>query len=71
MLSIAAMLCAIYGLKQVVQDGLALVPLFSMLVGVGLAVVFVRRQQTLADPMVDLSLFRNSRLQRRRSAATC
>jgi MFS transporter, DHA2 family, multidrug resistance protein len=58
-LSVAAILSAIYGLKQSVQDGLTLVPLVSMLVGVALAVIFVRRQQVLADPMVDLSLFRN------------
>jgi MFS transporter, DHA2 family, multidrug resistance protein len=58
-LSIASVLAAIYGLKQVVQDGLTWLPVLSMLVGIGLAVSFVRRQQTLADPMVDLTLFRN------------
>jgi DHA2 family multidrug resistance protein-like MFS transporter len=57
--SIAAILFTIYGLKQAVQDGLALVPFVSMLVGVVLGVVFVLRQQRLADPMVDLSLFRS------------
>ncbi len=58
-LSIAAILSTVYGLKQSVQDGLELIPALSMLMGVLLGVAFVRRQQTLADPMVDLSLFRN------------
>src|SRR5438445_3362263 len=30
-----------------------------MLVGIGLAVSFIRRQQALADPILDLTLFRN------------
>jgi len=59
LLSIASMLAAIYGLKQVVQDGLTWFPVLSMLVGIGLAVSFMRRQQILADPMLDLTLFRN------------
>jgi DHA2 family multidrug resistance protein-like MFS transporter len=59
LLSIASVLAVIYGLKQVVQDGLTWLPLLSMLVGLGLAVTFIRRQQILADPMLDLMLFRN------------
>jgi DHA2 family multidrug resistance protein-like MFS transporter len=58
-LSIGSILAAIYGLKQVVQDGLGWLPVLSMLVGLGLGVTFIRRQDTLADPMVDLRLFRN------------
>ncbi|HEY2594348.1 MAG TPA: MFS transporter, partial [Chloroflexota bacterium] len=58
-LSIAAILLAVYGLKQVVQDGFTWLPVLAMIAGGGLAVVFVRRQQLLAEPMVDLSLFRN------------
>lgn len=57
-LSITAVLAAVYGLKQSVQDGLTWLPVLSMLVGGCLAVLFVRRQLTLDDPMVDLSLFR-------------
>jgi DHA2 family multidrug resistance protein-like MFS transporter len=59
LLSIGSILAVIYGLKQVVQDGLSWLPVLSMLVGIGLAVIFIRRQHTLADPMVDLRLFRN------------
>ena len=59
LLSIGAILTVIYGLKQVVQDGLTALPALSILVGVVLAASFIRRQQSLADPMVDLTLFRN------------
>lgn len=58
-LSIAAMLSVIYGLKQSVQDGLTWLTVLSTLIGIVLAAVFVRRQQILNDPMLDLSLFRN------------
>jgi DHA2 family multidrug resistance protein-like MFS transporter len=57
-LSLAAILAVIYGLKQIAQDGFGLVPAFSILAGLALAVVFLRRQTTLADPMIDLRLFR-------------
>jgi DHA2 family multidrug resistance protein-like MFS transporter len=57
-LSLAAVLLVIYGLKQIAQDGLE--PLYAASIAAGLAVgwVFVRRQTTLADPMIDLRLFR-------------
>jgi MFS transporter, DHA2 family, multidrug resistance protein len=58
-LSLAAVLLVIYGLKQLAQDGLGLSPVLSMLGGLGVGVVFVRRQQTLADPLLDLRLFRS------------
>ena len=58
-LSIAAILLVIYGLKQVAQDGVAGLSVAAMLVGIALAIVFVLRQRHLADPIVDLSLFRN------------
>jgi len=60
LLSVGSLLTVVYGLKQVVQDGLTWLPLASTLFGLGLAALFVRRQQTLADPMLDLTLFRNS-----------
>jgi MFS transporter, DHA2 family, multidrug resistance protein len=57
-LSLAAVLAVIYGLKQIAQDGLGGPPALSVLIGVGLGVVFVQRQRTLADPLIDLELFR-------------
>jgi DHA2 family multidrug resistance protein-like MFS transporter len=59
LLSITSVLAVIYGLKQLVQDGPSWLPLLSMLVGFALAATFIRRQQTLADPMLDLTLFGN------------
>jgi DHA2 family multidrug resistance protein-like MFS transporter len=58
-LSIAAILLVVYGLKQFVQDGVSPLPLLATLVGAGVGGLFVRRQRQLADPMVDLSLFRS------------
>lgn len=57
-LSLAAMLALVYGLKRVAQDGVTTTALVAALVGLGLGVVFVRRQLRLADPLIDLSLFR-------------
>ena len=56
-LSLAAMLCVIYGIKQFAQDGIGLAPGASILVGLALAAVFVARQRGLSDPLIDLSLF--------------
>jgi DHA2 family multidrug resistance protein-like MFS transporter len=57
-LSLGAVLAMIFGLKQIAQGGLALTPILVMLAGLGLGVVFVRRQLRLADPLIDLRLFR-------------
>ena len=58
-LSLAAVLPVIYGLKQLAQDGLGWPPALSIVAGLALGVVFVRRQQRLADPLLDLRLFAN------------
>jgi DHA2 family multidrug resistance protein-like MFS transporter len=58
-LSVAAVLAVIYGLKQLVQDGLGWAPALSMVAGLVVGGVFVRRQHRLADPLLDLRLFRN------------
>jgi len=57
-LSLAAMLALVYGLKRVAQDGVTTTAVVTALVGVGLAFAFVRRQRRLADPLIDLALFR-------------
>jgi MFS transporter, DHA2 family, multidrug resistance protein len=58
LLSLAAVLAAVYGLKQAAQDGFGLLPLASVAGGILVAIVFVRRQRKLADPLVDPALFR-------------
>jgi MFS transporter, DHA2 family, multidrug resistance protein len=57
-LSLAAVLTVIYGFKQIAQDGLGWLPVLSILAGLTVGVVFLRRQQKLADPLIDLHLFR-------------
>ena len=57
-MSVAAVLAVIYGLKDIAQDGLGSIPVLSILAGLAVGVVFVRRQRTLADPVIDVGLFR-------------
>ncbi len=57
-LSLVAVLAVVYGLKQTAQDGLGFVPALSIVVGLALGLAFVRRQSRLADPLIDLRLFR-------------
>jgi MFS transporter, DHA2 family, multidrug resistance protein len=57
-LSLAAVLAVVYGLKQMTQEGLGSMPVLSIVVGLVLGFVFVRRQTRLADPLIDLRLFR-------------
>ncbi|MGH2373882.1 MAG: MFS transporter [bacterium] len=57
-LSLTAVLAAIFGLKQIAQDGLAWLPALSILTGLAVGIVFVRRQRQLVDPLIDLRLFR-------------
>ena len=58
LMSLVAVLTVIFGLKQIAQDGLALVPAVTILTGVVVGALFVRRQLRLADPMIDVRLFR-------------
>ncbi|PYP44462.1 MAG: MFS transporter [Gemmatimonadetes bacterium] len=57
-LSVAAVLGVIYGLKQIAAHGIGRLAALSIVAGFGLAAVFVRRQRRLADPLIDLRLFR-------------
>jgi DHA2 family multidrug resistance protein-like MFS transporter len=57
-LSVAAVLAVIYGMKQIAQDGLDWPPALSILGGLGIGVAFVARQRALADPMIDMGLFK-------------
>lgn len=56
-LSLLAALTTIFGVKLIAQDGVGGVSLLSILVGLTLGIVFVRRQRSLADPLLDLRLF--------------
>jgi DHA2 family multidrug resistance protein-like MFS transporter len=51
-------LLVIYGLKLIAQDGLEWVPAIAIVTGVVVGAMFLQRQRTLADPLIDLQLFR-------------
>src|SRR5918912_1515893 len=56
-MAIAAVLAVIYGLKQVAQDGVGVIPVAAVLAGLAVGTMWVRRQQRLDDPMIDVRLF--------------
>ncbi|WP_425432598.1 MFS transporter [Jiangella alba] len=60
-LSLGAILPIIYGLKELAKDGVSTVALTVAAAGLAVGVAFVRRQLRLADPLLDLRLFRNKR----------
>jgi DHA2 family multidrug resistance protein-like MFS transporter len=57
-LSLVAVLAVVFGLKLIAQDGISWLPVAAVAVGLATGLVFARRQLTLADPMIDLRLFR-------------
>nr|WP_272210367.1 MFS transporter [Marinicella sp. W31]MDC2876240.1 MFS transporter [Marinicella sp. W31] len=57
-LSLATVLPVIYGFKHVAVYGLDIIPLLPVAAGIGFGALFVRRQRGLAEPLVDLALFR-------------
>ena len=59
LLSLGAMLPVVYGIKKTATDGLAVAPVLSLLVGLALGYLFVRRQTRLSDPLIDVDLFRS------------
>ncbi len=57
-MSLAAVLAVIYGLKHIAQNGFGLLGAVSITAGLAGGVAFVLRQTRLADPLIDLRLFR-------------
>ncbi|GAA1559056.1 MFS transporter [Kribbella lupini] len=57
-LSLAMILPVIWGLKELARSGWASLPLLAIAAGVAVGVLFVRRQQRLEHPLLDLGLFR-------------
>lgn len=55
-LSLAAILSTIWGIKELARGQVGL-SVAAVLVGIGLGVIFVRRQRRLAHPMLDVGLF--------------
>jgi len=59
-LSLASVLSVIYGLKKIAENGFDWQPVLSILLGLGVGALFLRRQRQLTDPMIDLKLFKSS-----------
>jgi DHA2 family multidrug resistance protein-like MFS transporter len=59
-MSLVAVLSVVFGLKLIAQDGIGGLASAAILVGLLVGWLFVRRQLTLADPMIDLRLFRST-----------
>ncbi|XVS62265.1 MFS transporter [Actinosynnema sp. CA-299493] len=57
-LSLGAILPVVYALKETAKDGVSVVGVVVLAAGVAVGAVFVRRQRGLADPVLDLRLFR-------------
>ncbi len=57
-MSLTAILALIYGLKETVQNGFGPQPAGVILAGAVIGLLFLRRQASLEDPLIDLRLFR-------------
>jgi len=57
-LLVIAVLAVIFGVKQIAQDGVSAVPIVSVVIGISVGSIWVRRQLTAKDPMIDLGLIR-------------
>jgi DHA2 family multidrug resistance protein-like MFS transporter len=57
-LSLVGVLAIIYGVKQLAEHGLGAQPGLAILFGLVIFGVFLLRQRTLDDPLIDLQLFR-------------
>ena len=60
LLSLAAVLAVIFGLKKIAENGLDWLPVLSIVAGFFFGMLFLKRQNKLADPLIDLKLFRSS-----------
>ncbi len=58
LLSLAMVLAIIYGVKNISVEGFSWLPLLSIVLGLLLGVLFIRRQHYLKNPFIDLRMFR-------------
>ncbi|HSO17750.1 MAG TPA: MFS transporter [Arthrobacter sp.] len=59
LLSLFTMVPMVYGIKDLATEGPGATALGTMALGLAMGAAFVRRQQRLHSPLLDLSLFRN------------
>ncbi|MEI2638986.1 MAG: MFS transporter [Microthrixaceae bacterium] len=56
-LSMTAMLPTVYAIKITAERGFSMTVLVALIIGVVSATMFIRRQRSTEDPMIDISLF--------------
>jgi DHA2 family multidrug resistance protein-like MFS transporter len=56
--SLAAVLAVIYGLKRIAEGGVGWLAAACIVAGLAIGAAFLKRQRTLANPLIDLALFR-------------
>jgi DHA2 family multidrug resistance protein-like MFS transporter len=61
LLSLAAVLAFVYGMKRIASAGGGVWPFTSIVIGLTLGAAFVRRQRRLRDPLIDPALFASRR----------
>ncbi len=59
-LSLVTMVPVVYGIKHAATEGIDLIAIVSVAVGLTAGVLFVRRQLRLETPMIDMALFRQA-----------
>ncbi|MEV0251688.1 MFS transporter [Nocardia sp. NPDC050712] len=59
LLSLATILPVVFGIKKTAEAGFAVLPVAALAIGAGFGLLFVRRQRTLANPLLELRLFGN------------
>jgi DHA2 family multidrug resistance protein-like MFS transporter len=57
-LSLVAVLAVIYGIKAIAKDGVGVASVVPVIAGISIGAAFVVRQRRMAEPMIDLGLFR-------------
>ncbi|WP_026413608.1 MFS transporter [Actinomadura oligospora] len=57
-LSLGAVMPTVYGIKELGRDGWGLWPILAVVAGLTLGALFIRRQRTIENPLLDLGLFR-------------
>ncbi|MFU1793336.1 MFS transporter [Paenibacillus azoreducens] len=61
-LSLAAILPTVYGIKELAKNGWQPVNMIAIVVGCSFGLIFIQRQRSLKDPLLDLRLFANRTL---------
>jgi MFS transporter, DHA2 family, multidrug resistance protein len=57
-LSLLAILSLVFGLKQTAQDGFSSLSVGTVVFGLAVGYLFIKRQMTIKDPLIDPKLFR-------------